>query len=378
VRHDQKGFVLDSRAVVDIPDRPAVRQDGSSLSGKERDHLFLSHFPKERQFTDVSGISGLDNPSDGRAFATLDFDHDGWLDVAMASANRPLLSLYQNRIGRAADETLARAGNRIALRFEGGNRANATSDKWSNRSGYGALVSLEVGARRIVRELRCGEGFASQNSATLLIGIGAAERVDRITVRWPSGLVQETLDVPHGTLLIVRENPVVAPGGEPFERAPYPSAVGGPGATAAANGTGASLQLASLAGREPTDLTMYTTMATHCQTCRSEMPELQHLRDAFGADVLGMYGVPVDETEGREDLLKFAETTSAPYELLVDLDAGERTRVKDYAAAALGDEGTPATIVTDAKGRVLLTRWGAPNVSELKRLLNGAAAAPAE
>ena len=109
----------------------AEGEDGTlqvhSLSGKERNHLFLSAGGK--QFTDISMISGLDNIGDGRGFVLLDYDRDGWQDIALVGANRPLLSLYHNRIAGAddpADKTRARM---IALRFVGGAREAKPSQK---------------------------------------------------------------------------------------------------------------------------------------------------------------------------------------------------------------------------------------------------------
>ena len=43
--------------------------------------------------------------------------------------------------------------------------------------------------------------------------------------------------------------------------------------------------------------------------------------------------------------------------------------MREHVVETLGEDATPATIVTDAEGNVLLTRWGAPSVSELRRLL---------
>jgi hypothetical protein len=363
VRHDRKGFVLDSRSLEGLEViRPVYSGDGSSLSGKERNHLFLSNFPQEQQFKDVSGISGLDSPADGRSFGIFDFDHDGWLDVAVASANSPLLTVYRNQVGSRSEAGV------VALRFAGGNRSAAPSDEWSNRDGYGALVTVEVGGRKLLREHRCGEGFSAQNSSTMVIGVGDAKTVDRITVRWPSGRAHETRDVPVGTLLVAFENPE-HDGGESFVRAPYVQPVG----DFDRGDEGRTLQRVAMAVRVPkgesSRLRLFTTMTTHCQSCRKEMPELQHVRESFDSNLLAMYGVPMDEREKRDDLLEFAQVTEAPYELLLELPESARNRVREHVVETLGEDATPATIVTDAEGNVLLTRWGAPSVSELRRLL---------
>ncbi len=131
----------------------------------------------------MSGVSGLDHPADGRAFAVLDFDRDGWQDLAVVNANAPLLQLYRNQIGDGEGD---RAGI-VALRFEGGNRVASSNDQWSARDGYGARVLVELGGRTLLREHRAGEGLAAQNSPTMRIGIGESDRADHLESDGPPG-----------------------------------------------------------------------------------------------------------------------------------------------------------------------------------------------
>ena len=188
-------------------------EDGTSHSGHERNHLFLNS--EGRQFSDISGVSGLDSDGDGRAFAILDFDRDGWPDLALVNANAPLLQLFRNRMAEFAENV--RPAAMIAIRFVGGNASPAPSAEWSNRDGYGALVTVELDeTMSLVREHRCGEGMGAQNSATLLVGIGDRKATGRLTVRWPSGVVQELPSVPAGSLVTVHENPADSPAGTPF------------------------------------------------------------------------------------------------------------------------------------------------------------------
>ena len=137
-----------------------------SLSGHERNKLFLNQ--SGTAFSDMSGISGLDNEADGRGFALLDYNRDGRQDIALVNANAPLFNLYRNAI---ADH-----GNVIAVRFVGSNQIAVAAQSKTNRDGYGGWVILELpDGTTIKREHRCGEGFAAQNSATMLIGIGNAD-----------------------------------------------------------------------------------------------------------------------------------------------------------------------------------------------------------
>lgn len=231
MRTDDKGFKLSGEAKQDgftqkerarrasnrIASSSRINDDGSSQSGHERNHLFLSD--GGRQFADISALGAVDSKADGRSFAVWDLDRDGWLDLAVVNANTPLLEVYRNRIG----ELTARENHFVALRFEGGARPGLAGDqRWSARDGYGALVRITLpDGTRLTREHRCGEGFAAQNSATLLVGVGEIERIPRIEVRWPSGRTTHIEDVPADQLVRAFENPTTSPSGETFLIEPY-------------------------------------------------------------------------------------------------------------------------------------------------------------
>ena len=166
-----------------------------SLSGNERNRLFLNQSGK--QFSDASLLSGLDHPGDGRSVVILDYDRDGWPDIASVNSNAPKLNLYRNRIGDRA--TPGRTF--IALRFEGG------GEGLSNRDGVGTKVWIEIGDRTLLRETHCGEGFAAQNSTTLLVGLGNAKEITSLRARWPSGREQTHGKLPAGQVVTLVENP---------------------------------------------------------------------------------------------------------------------------------------------------------------------------
>ena len=374
MRTDDEGFILRPEmsagggisGAFGISSRES--RTGASQSGHERNRLFLNR--DGRQFAEVSGVGGVDSPADGRSVAVSDFDRDGWLDMVVVNANAPLTLLYRNELGRwtegPADHGM------IALRFVGGNHAAAPGDGLSARDGYGARVTVGLGEQELTREHRCGEGLGAQSSATLPIGIGAREAADTVSVRWPSGVVQQTSDVPAGTLLTVYEDPATSPSGEAFVAEAYVRPLGD---AVAAEDEGsqdveARLVLPSVApADEPVDLVMYVAMATWCAACRSELPELEHLRSVFDAGQLRMLGVPVDEAEGVEVLQDYAAKLEPPYELLATIPEDDRESVKQHLARTVIVDALPATIVTDGEGSVLLTRLGAPTVSELRGLL---------
>ena len=370
-------FSAMSGSVVEPLVNGAEQLKGSSLSGNERDHLFLSNFASERQFTEVSGISGLDHPADGRAFAYLDYDHDGYQDLVVVSANAPWVTFYRNRMGDLASRGKGERGGFVALRLVGGNRTAASSDTWSNRDGYGAVVTAELAeGLTLMREHRAGEGFSAQNSATVTIGIGAHPQVERLRVTWPSGVVQELPGVPAGSLVTVYEDPSSSPSGEAFVRRGYPLPTPRPSAGAS---IADRLELPYMRDRAGSaKLNMYSMMATWCAACRAEQPDLEALRAEFGDDELAMYGLPADVEEDAALLADYADRSKPVYELLADLPKDQVTGVVDYMAERLGSDALPQTVITDASGRVLLARYGAPYVSEVRRLLNALEDAPVE
>ena len=78
-------------------DRRRAFVKGISWSGNERNFFFVGGLPGN-QFADLSAVSGLDDPADGRGFSLLDFDRDGWPDIILAAANmvRPQFFYYRN------------------------------------------------------------------------------------------------------------------------------------------------------------------------------------------------------------------------------------------------------------------------------------------
>jgi hypothetical protein len=59
----------------------------------------------------------------------------------------------------------------------------------SNRDAIGARVDVEAGGRKITRQRKGGCSLQSSNDPRMLIGLGAVDQVDRVTIRWPSGAI---------------------------------------------------------------------------------------------------------------------------------------------------------------------------------------------
>ena len=125
-------------------------------------------------FIDVSKQTGVARLGKmlGRGTAFGDYDQDGDVDILLLNA------------GEKA----------VLLRNQGGNQNHWLHLKLfgtiSNRDGVGAQVRLTVNDQTQLREVICGSSYLSQSSLELEFGLGKAEEVDSIEIRWPSGIRQ--------------------------------------------------------------------------------------------------------------------------------------------------------------------------------------------
>jgi len=147
------------------------------------------------RFTDIGMAVGADDEKDGRGMAVADFDNDGDLDIVV-----------NNNPGDSGLEERARA---TLLRNNVGERRNWLAVELrgtkSNRDAVGAVVVIEVGGEKQMRYVTEGSGYASQNSARLYFGLGDKTKADRMTVRWPSGLVEQFGEIKAKQLVRITE-----------------------------------------------------------------------------------------------------------------------------------------------------------------------------
>ena len=169
-----------------------------SYSGYERNKFYLN--VSGETFADLSGISGADDVADSRTWAALDYDQDGWTDIALVNANAPLLSLYRNTIGEI------KKSNHIKILLVGGADGKDLGKGLSNKDGVGAVVEVVSGDRLIKRVRKLGDGYAAQNSSTMTIGIGSELTAQSIKVRWPSGkITMSQSPIKAGSMIVMKE-----------------------------------------------------------------------------------------------------------------------------------------------------------------------------
>jgi tetratricopeptide (TPR) repeat protein len=105
----------------------------------------------------------------GRGVAAGDLDNDGRVDLVIVHRDRPV-SILRN---------VSKASHWVGLRLRGAGRAGALP--------IGARVACTGGGRTTVRGVTSGTSYLSQSDPRLWFGLGAADTVDRLEVRWPSG-----------------------------------------------------------------------------------------------------------------------------------------------------------------------------------------------
>jgi hypothetical protein len=135
----------------------------------------------------------------GRGAAFGDLDNDGDTDIVVSHLGRPPAVLL--------NETSPR-GSFLRLTLHG---------PGSGRDATGARVTVEAGGRTFVRMVTAGTSYLSASDRRILVGLGAADRVDRLTIRWPSGKTQTWSDLVAGQSLVINE------GGDPVPAAEAPT-----------------------------------------------------------------------------------------------------------------------------------------------------------
>ena len=208
-------------------------------------------------FENASVASGIAEPSNaplGWGCAFLDYDNDGYQDLAVANGHiqnnieqlvpgltyRQAKSLYHNDrngrfepvlrgLGDLAQPTVSR-GLAVAD-FDGDGRpdllvnnqngkaqlfrnAAPNTGHWifltlegtrSNREGLQARILLQAGKLRQLREVRAGSSFCSSSDPSAHFGLGASVVADRVEVRWPSGVISRTEHLPGDRSWLWRE-----------------------------------------------------------------------------------------------------------------------------------------------------------------------------
>jgi hypothetical protein len=172
---------------------PEVEQLKTEAGYAQRKLLYRNL--RNRRFEDVSlqAGPGISAPSASRGCAFGDFDNDGDIDIVVNTVNDfPQLLRCDSRTGN----------NWIKIKALGSK---------SNRSGIGARLKCvtrlpgENKPHEQIDEVRSGGSYISQNDLRVHFGLGKAEKVDLLEIRWPSGQVDTLKDIKPNQLVFIKE-----------------------------------------------------------------------------------------------------------------------------------------------------------------------------
>jgi hypothetical protein len=172
---------------------------GSSDLGKQENLLLLNR--GDGTFDVVAGAGGADglHAGVGDSVTTVDFDGDGSLDLLVTTGGSMGRSmgipseagsyhLYRN--------ILHNGNHWLEMDLEG---------TTSNRDAIGARVRVTAGGVTQVRIQDGGVHHRGQNHSRLHFGLAKNTRVDKISIQWPSGTVQELTGVNADQILKIKE-----------------------------------------------------------------------------------------------------------------------------------------------------------------------------
>ncbi len=153
----------------------------------------LYHNNGNGTFTDITqdACGGYNNPCTP-SLAVADVDRDGDLDLFLGN------NIYKGQYHSA----------NVFL------RNNGNTNHWaqfklighkSNRFAIGARITLFSNSFQQMLEISGGHVFGSQNSLVAHFGLGKRTQIDRVVIRWPSGVIQTLKNLPVDQFSIIHE-----------------------------------------------------------------------------------------------------------------------------------------------------------------------------
>ncbi len=162
-------------------------------------------------FTDIFASSGIAAQVGSWEIQAGDFNNDGWIDFFWQNAKEMYLNNgdmtftgYDMNFNEGAVGDLNHDGF-LDIQFGNIVYMNVPNENnWitinlegiqSNYNGIGARVEIYGSWGKQIRDIKSGHGFSHQSTMNAHFGIGTANSIDKIVVKWPSG-VEDTIENP--------------------------------------------------------------------------------------------------------------------------------------------------------------------------------------
>lgn len=195
-------------------------------SGK---HLYM-HNNGDGTFTDIALGSGWDTyTGTSIEFVSFDFNNDGWADVFTNQGNQGRIFLNNGNntftnvavtpnygsVGDLNNDGFLDIQNGTTVFFNQPNGNNWVKMNLkgieSNSNGIGARVEIYGAWGKQIRDVQSGVGFRHMSTLNPHFGLGSADVIDSVIVRWPSGKVDFICNPDINTTLFIEEGSGLLP-----------------------------------------------------------------------------------------------------------------------------------------------------------------------
>jgi tetratricopeptide (TPR) repeat protein len=179
----------------------------------------------------------------GWGLTPIDIDNDGWIDLAAIVDTKagPRVKVFRNRgdgsfedvstaLGLDAVKLVAPRGliagdfsgsgaadlivtqlnaPPVLLRNVGGNKNHSVrldlTGYADNKTALGVKVDVFANGHWQKWELAGASGYQTQGPPQILVGLGDAEGIDLLRILWPTGVLQDEIDLPHQPVIAMKE-----------------------------------------------------------------------------------------------------------------------------------------------------------------------------
>jgi len=177
----------------------------------------------------------------GWGLTPIDIDNDGWIDLAaiLETKDGPCMRVLRNR-GDGSFEDVSHAlgldkvklsaprgliavedngaadlivtqlnAPPVLLRNVGANKNHSVrldlTGFADNKTALGAKVEVFASGHWQKWELAGASGYQTQNPPQILVGLGDADHIDMLRILWPTGVLQDEIDLPHTPVIAMKE-----------------------------------------------------------------------------------------------------------------------------------------------------------------------------
>jgi tetratricopeptide (TPR) repeat protein len=177
----------------------------------------------------------------GLGVTAVDIDNDGWIDLAaiVETIEGPCVKVFRNRGDGSFEDVSAALGldkvkltaprgliavedngaadlivtqvnaPPVLLRNVGGNKNHSVrldlTGFADNKTALGVKVEVFAQGHWQKWELAGASGYQTQGPPQILVGLGDADHIDLLRILWPTGVLQDEIDLPHTPVIAMKE-----------------------------------------------------------------------------------------------------------------------------------------------------------------------------